>query len=66
MNTDAVIRKVQALVNVTVDGRAGSETWRAIYETVAGKNLPNTATFAGKASAEFCCQCAQALCVVAS
>nr|WP_315232923.1 M15 family metallopeptidase [uncultured Albidiferax sp.] len=48
MNTDAVIRKVQALVNVTVDGRAGPETWRAIYETVAGKKLPNTAAFAGK------------------
>lgn len=48
MNTDTVIRKVQALLNVTVDGRAGPQTWQAIYERIAGKALPTTATFVGK------------------
>lgn len=48
MNIDAVIRKVQDLVNVTVDGRAGPETWGAIYENLSGKKLPKTLTFVGK------------------
>ncbi|BDT68484.1 hypothetical protein os1_26670 [Comamonadaceae bacterium OS-1] len=48
MNTDTVIRKVQALLSVTVDGRAGPQTWQAIYERIAGKALPTTATFVGK------------------
>ncbi|WP_367846922.1 M15 family metallopeptidase [Rhodoferax sp. WC2427] len=48
MNTDTVIRKVQELVNVTVDGRAGPQTWQAIFERIAGKALPKTALFVGK------------------
>lgn len=51
MNTDAVIRKVQELVGVSVDGRAGPETWRAIYESISGRNLPRTATIVGKVDA---------------
>lgn len=40
MNTDAVIRSVQKILGVTVDGCAGPETWAAIYNALTGKQVP--------------------------
>lgn len=45
MNLDNVIRAVQGSLGVDVDGRAGPETWRAIYESVVGKSVPRTKVF---------------------
>ena len=48
MNIDAVIRGVQEHVGVAVDGRAGPETWNAIYEALLGKAVPTSKAFSGK------------------
>lgn len=49
MNLDAVVRKIQQTLGVSVDGNAGPETWRAIHLAVVGKPVPNSPAFAGKA-----------------
>jgi peptidoglycan LD-endopeptidase CwlK len=46
MNTDAVIRSVQQLLGVTVDGQAGPETWNAIYNALTGHAAPTSGEFA--------------------
>ena len=40
MDTEAIIRAVQKELGIEVDGRAGPETWRAIYLRVTGKKAP--------------------------
>jgi peptidoglycan LD-endopeptidase CwlK len=40
MNTDAVIRSVQKILGVTVDGCAGPQTWAAIYNALTGAQVP--------------------------
>lgn len=40
MTIEEIIRAVQKEVGVGVDGRAGPETWRAIYERVLGRKPP--------------------------
>jgi peptidoglycan L-alanyl-D-glutamate endopeptidase CwlK len=37
MDLERVIREVQKVLGVTVDGRAGPETWRAIHERIVPK-----------------------------
>ncbi|CAN5724829.1 peptidoglycan-binding protein [soil metagenome] len=37
MNTEAIIREVQKQLGIGVDGRAGPETWRAIYTRILGR-----------------------------
>lgn len=49
MNVDQIIRAVQRELQVSVDGRAGPETWQAIYHSVMGKAVPRSKVFAGTA-----------------
>lgn len=51
MNIDAVIRDVQARLGVTVDGRAGPETWEAIYNALTGERVPVTSGFSDRVDA---------------
>lgn len=51
MNTDAVIKSVQRILGVTVDGCAGPETWAAIYNALTGREVPSTGTYADKVDA---------------
>lgn len=51
MNLDAVIRDVQARLGVTVDGRAGPETWAAIYNALTGERVPVTSGFSDRVDA---------------
>lgn len=51
MNIDAVIRAVQSKLGVTVDGRAGPETWEAIYNALTGEQVPSTKAFSDKVDA---------------
>ena len=37
MNIEAIIRAIQKEIGVTVDGKAGPETWQAIYDRIAPK-----------------------------
>lgn len=41
MDIDAIIRAVQKELGLTVDGKAGPQTWRAIYFKVTGKTVPS-------------------------
>lgn len=36
MDTEEIIRAVQTKLNVDADGKAGPETWKAIYEKIVG------------------------------
>lgn len=47
MNLEAVIRAVQHELGVTEDGKAGPETWGAIYNALTGKNALEVDAFAG-------------------
>lgn len=49
MNIDAVVRRVQEKLGVSVDGNPGQETWGAIQQAIIGKPVPKSATFAAKA-----------------
>lgn len=40
MNIDAIIRAVQKELGIGVDGKAGPETWKAIYFKITGKKVP--------------------------
>jgi peptidoglycan L-alanyl-D-glutamate endopeptidase CwlK len=40
MNMEEIIRAVQKALGVEVDGKAGPETWRAIYSRITGKTVP--------------------------
>lgn len=40
MNTDEIIRAVQKALGIDVDGRAGPDTWKAIYFRITGKAAP--------------------------
>lgn len=44
MILDSIIRAVQKAVAVTVDGKDGPETWRAIYKTITGKEWQDAIT----------------------
>jgi peptidoglycan L-alanyl-D-glutamate endopeptidase CwlK len=48
MKTDAVIRAVQELLGVTVDGLPGPETWEAIYNALTGSAVPTTREFSDR------------------
>ena len=44
MNTEDIIRAVQTELKITVDGKAGPETWAAILERIAPKKATPKAT----------------------
>ena len=48
MSLDMIIRAVQQKLAVEVDGKAGPQTWAAIYQVVVGKAVPVTAAYTGK------------------
>lgn len=47
MNVDAVIKAVQKKLAVDVDGKAGPETWAAIYKAVIGSDPARKASLGG-------------------
>lgn len=44
MKIDEMISEVQRVLRVDVDGKAGPQTWSAIYERIVGPTLPGTDT----------------------
>ena len=36
MNLEEMIRAIQTKLGTEVDGKAGPQTWKAIYETIVG------------------------------
>ncbi len=43
MNIEEIIRAIQKEIGVTVDGKAGPSTWKAIYNRIVPKKPPATA-----------------------
>ena len=43
MNIEEIIRAIQKEIGVTVDGKAGPETWQTIYDRIVLKKPPGTA-----------------------
>jgi peptidoglycan L-alanyl-D-glutamate endopeptidase CwlK len=47
MTIDEMVRTIQAVLGVGVDGRPGPETWKAIYNALTGERVDDPRLFAG-------------------